>query len=233
MAWFNCGTIDWTAVGSMLSGIGTVVGAGAVFYAAHKGSDTFRQWRRQKNAERRIELAEQILTLAYKVRRAFEGVRSPAIWGGERADLEAQLRESGLISDETPEGTKVTLVEAQAVVTRANYHKNLWDSLLDMMPVAKAIFGDEIEAMLNEFWTLRTKLLQASKRHATFAAKRYPSNEKDLERRFKREAEIQDVIWSGASEDGVDKVADAVNAAVHGLECKLLIIIRSDTSFGL
>ena len=80
----------------MLSGIGTIVGAGAVIYAAHKGSDTFKQWRRQKNEERRIDLAEQVLTLAYKLKRAIEGIRSPIMMANEIVEVEALLREQGL-----------------------------------------------------------------------------------------------------------------------------------------
>ena len=55
-------TIDWAATGTMLSGIGTLVGALAVIGAAIIGSHTFENWKRQKLAERNFELAERILT---------------------------------------------------------------------------------------------------------------------------------------------------------------------------
>src|SRR3546814_15956255 len=84
----------------MLSGWATLFGAGAVVYAAHKGSDTFKLWRRQKNEERRIELAEQVLTLAYKLRRAIEGIRSPAMWAEEINAVHDELRKIGLINSQ-------------------------------------------------------------------------------------------------------------------------------------
>jgi hypothetical protein len=161
-----CGLVDWDGTGSMLSGIGTIIGALAVIYAAHKGSDTFKQWRRQKNEERRIELAEQVLTLAYKLRRAIEGIRSPAMWGAEQGEVYDELRKNGVINDQTPEGHKGILATAQATMSRSNVHKPLWDALLDTMPTAKAVFGDDVEGALDEIWKQRNRIITAAQRYA-------------------------------------------------------------------
>lgn len=88
-------TIDWAATGTMLQGVGTVVGALAVIGAAIIGSRTFDNWKRQKLAERHIEQAERILTATYKVRRGLSYVRNPAMWGHETDAAEEQLKANG------------------------------------------------------------------------------------------------------------------------------------------
>ncbi|EPR14165.1 hypothetical protein M527_12780 [Sphingobium indicum IP26] len=217
----------------MLSGIGTIIGALAVIYAAHKGSDTFKQWRRQKNEERRIELAEQVLTLAYKLRRAIEGIRSPAMWGAEQNEVYDELRKNGVIDDQTPEGHKGILATAQATISRSNAQKALWDALLDTMPTAKAVFGDEVENALNEIWKQRSRIITAAQRYARFIHQTTPHTEEAREKQFKKQDEIEAVIWFGGDADGVDAVANSINGAIKSLEDTLLLIIRSDTPFGI
>lgn len=231
-------SIDWAATGSMLSGWATLFGAGAVVYAAHKGADTFKQWRRQKNEERRIELAEDILTLAYKLRRAIEGIRSPAMWAEEINSVHDELAEKGIINDQTPEGHKSILATAQATLSRSNANKALWDTLLETMPTAKAVFGDEVESELNEFWAVRGKMIASAQGYARLIHQVAPRSEEEQEAQMKRQGRLEGVIWSGgdiwAGKDGeaVDEVGDAINRMVEQLEATLLPIIRSDTPFG-
>lgn len=227
------GSIDWAATGSMLSGWATLIGAGAVVYAAHKGSDTFKQWRRQKSEERRIDLAEQVLTLAYKLRRSIESIRSPMMLAGEIADVEAKLREQGLLDDHTAEGKKGNLTTAQATLYRVTSYKELWDALLDIMPVAKAVFGDEIEAQLNAFWLLRGKIVAAAQSYARLPDHDHARNAEARQREIDRRERLEQAIWFGGGEDGVDALANSVDEAVKSLEVHLLPIIRSDTQLGV
>ena len=222
----------------MLSGCATLSGAGAVIYAAHKGSDTFKQWRRQKNEERRIELAELVLTLAYKLRRAIEGIRSPAMWAEELDVTNENLRKNGLINDQTPEGHKSILATAQATLSRSNANKPLWDALFDTMPTAKAVFGDEVEKALNAIWSTRGKLVVSAQSYARLIHQTVPRSEKENETQMKWRSKLEGILWTGgdvwAREEGepVDEIADALNGAIESLEAKLLPIIRSDTPFG-
>ena len=85
-----------TAVGSLLQGIGTILGAMAVFVAAWLGSRTFETWRQQKLSERLIEQAERIVTATYKVRRGLSYVRNSAIFAYEFAAAEKILKERGV-----------------------------------------------------------------------------------------------------------------------------------------
>lgn len=227
-----CSSVDWDATGSMLSGVGTVIGALAVIYAAHKGSDTFKQWRRQKNEERRIELAEQVVTLAYKLRRAIQSIRSPVMWGAEQNAVHDELRNKGLINDQTPLGHIGMLATAQAALSRSDAYKALWDELLDAMPPAKAIFGDQVEKALDEFWAQRHRIIQGALRYADIVKRPPARTEEGQEKQLQRQFDVEAIIWSGGGEDGVDQIANAVQSAVETIEGMLLPIIRSDTPFG-
>jgi hypothetical protein len=224
--------IDWVATGSMLAGIGTLFGGGAVIYAAHKGTDTFRQWRRQKSEERRIILAEQILTLAYRVRRAIDAIRSPVLWGAEKAEVIAALVRDGVIKDDYDKDRREWMAIAGAAFTRANAYKALWDGLLDIVPTAKAIFGDEVEVHLESLWNERNKVLAAAQRHSEIYRKQAPRNEAEAERIIAREEELESLVWAGGNRDGIDAIANAVDARIAGLETILLPIIRADADVG-
>ena len=79
---------DWSAVGSVLQGIGQIGAGVAIAFAAYVGRDTFSDWKRQKQEERRIEIAERVLTLAYRLRYDFHSVRAPLIDESELDEAE-------------------------------------------------------------------------------------------------------------------------------------------------
>lgn len=224
--------IDWTAVGAMLSGIGTILGACAVIYAARKGSDTFQQWRRQKHEERRIHLAEQILALAYKLKQVIRSIRSPMMMAGEIVAVEANLREKGVIDDSTPEGAKGFLITAQGTLSRSEQFRDDWNKLVDTMPTAKAIFGDEVEQQLNEFWNQRHEIIAAAQNYARIRDLPTEVREDLIKKEIARKEKLEKVLWFGFGENGADAVAEAVDDAVVTLENLLLPIIRSDTPRG-
>ena len=58
--------IDWSATGEMLQGIGAILSTIFIFIGAILGANTFKNWRKQKLAERKIDYAERILITAYK-----------------------------------------------------------------------------------------------------------------------------------------------------------------------
>lgn len=192
--------IDWAATGTMLQGIGTVVGAVAVFAAAIIGSRTFDNWKRQKLAERHIEQAERILTATYKVRRGLSMVRSPAMWGNETATAEEQLKAKG-------EWEKVwggdderkRLATTQAYYNRLTATRDDQRALEECQPMARAFFGEELEKAIeklnHQFWKVKV-YVDANHRDKTGA---------DAEFRKK----IESTIWEGwpsAEENEVDQI---------------------------
>src|SRR5690349_14918467 len=87
--------VDWSTTGEMLQGVGSVLGPVAVGIAAWVGGNTFKSWRQQKLAERRIDQAERILTATYKVRRGLSHIRNPMMLAHEFDGAETNLKESG------------------------------------------------------------------------------------------------------------------------------------------
>lgn len=142
--------IDWAATGTMLQGIGTVVGALAVIGAAFIGSRTFDNWRRQKLAERHIDQAERILTATYKVRRSLAMVRNPVMWAHEMDAGEERLKELGqwdniIGGDNERNRFRVT----QAYYNRLAATRDDQRVLEECQPMARALFGEELEKALD------------------------------------------------------------------------------------
>lgn len=135
---------EWTALGTLLSGIGTVAGAVAVAVAAKLGSNTFENWRVQKLSERKIEQAERILTATYKARRALGNVRSPMMWAHELNAAETDLEKQDWCADKEKEH-KQKIVTAQAYYNRLNAALEERKALDECLPLARALFGATVE----------------------------------------------------------------------------------------
>ena len=208
----------------MISGIGTALGAGAIVYAARKGADTFKQWRKQKHHERCMSLAEEVLTLVYKLKRAFEGIRSPAIFAGELAEIVQKLRESGLVDGDAEPDQLLTT--AQAALSRTEFHRSLFDALLDNIPVAKAIFGDEVADQMNVFWSLRVRIVSAAHSYVRDRRQLPAGADHELRQRERRERN-ESILWSGGDENGVDQFELDLDGAINHLEAELLPILRN------
>lgn len=138
---------EWSALGAVLSGAGTVIGALAVIGAAWFASNTFDEWRKQKLSERRIEQAERILTAAYKARRALGYVRSPLMEAHELSAAEAHLekQEFWATADTT---RKQRLVSAQGHYNRLNAVLDERRAVEECLPMARALFGEQVEKAL-------------------------------------------------------------------------------------
>lgn len=194
--------IDWSATGTMLQGIGTVVGAVAVIAAAIIGSRTFDNWKRQKLAERHIEQAERILTATYKVRRGLSHVRNVAMWGHETDAAKEQLKANGEWEKTFPESERKSLATAQAYYNRLNSTRDDQRAMEECQPMARALFSEELEKAIeklnHQFWTVKV-YVDANHRDKTGA---------DPE--FRRK--IESTIWEGypsTEENEVDKIITA------------------------
>lgn len=156
----TCNTaIDWAATGTMLQGWGTLIGAFAVIGAAVIGANTFNKWKEQKLAERKIELAERVLTATYKARRALQSVRAPVMWGHELKAATDKLREHPRWLAETDEGKK-RVTKAQAYYERLHRTIDVQQELEECQPLAHAFFDEalevEIEKLKHQFWMIET-----------------------------------------------------------------------------
>jgi len=150
--------IDWTATGTMLQGIGTLVGAAAVLIAAWLGATTFESWRKQKVGERKLFQAERILEATYKARRALRYVRGIMMWAHELTAAESTLNDDPHWQAQIDAKQK-RLVTAQAYFNRINRTKEEREALDQCLPMARALFGEEleqaIESLNHQFWIVQ------------------------------------------------------------------------------
>ncbi len=132
-----------------MQGVATLVGAAAVLVAAKMGADTFGSWRRQKVTERHIEQAERILTASYKARRALKRIRTPLVDGWEINAAEKELKTSHADEwDALPEAEQRRYASAQALLIRFNRSKDEKQALDSCLPMARALFGENLEAAI-------------------------------------------------------------------------------------
>lgn len=214
-------TIDWAATGTMLQGIGTLIGAVAVIAAAIIGSRTFNNWKRQKLAERHIEQAERILTATYKVRRGLSYVRSPMMWSHETDAAEEHLKANG-------EWEKVwggdderkRLATAQAYYNRLNATRDDQRALEECQPMARAFFGEELEKAIeklnHQFWSVKV-YVDANHKDKTGA---------DAEFRKK----IESTIWEGWPSKAENEVDQIIAAQVKIIEDICVPVLRMETN---
>jgi hypothetical protein len=139
-SWTN---IDWATTGTMMQGVGTLGGAVAVYAAARMGLSA---WKHQKLAERNRDQAEVILHAAYNARRALGYLRSPWMSGGELAAAEEKLNSSEpKWRNSIFEEKQKRLITAQAYYMRANQLLDDRTKLEDCLPMARALFGEDLE----------------------------------------------------------------------------------------
>ncbi|MFZ5706622.1 MAG: hypothetical protein ACOY5R_15335 [Pseudomonadota bacterium] len=147
--------VDWAATGAMLQGIGTLAGVGAVLAGAKIAANA---WKDQKLAERRLEMAERILTATHKGRRALAQVRSPMMWGHELGVAEENLKEDPSWESQTV-GRKKRLITAQAFINRLNRTRDEQIALDECLPMARALFNEDLEKALenlrHQFWIVQ------------------------------------------------------------------------------
>lgn len=212
-------TVDWAATGTMLQGIGTVVGALAVIGAAIIGSRTFDNWKRQKLAERHIEQAERILTATYNARRGLSHVRSPMMWAHETDAAEKQLKTNGEWEKTFPESERKSLATAQAYYNRLNSTRDFQRALEECQPMARAFFGEELEKAIeklnHQYWTVKVSVDANHRDKAGGDAK------------FRRK--IESAIWEGypnAEENEVDQI---IAAQVKLIEDICVPVLRMET----
>jgi hypothetical protein len=216
-----CATkIDWAATGAMLSGIGAVIGALAVIGAAFIGSRTFKNWKRQKLAERHIEQAERILTATYKARRGLSRVRNPAMFGHEIDAAEEQLKASGAWDKALAERQRKSLSTAQAYYNRLNATRDDQLALEECQPMARAFFGEELEKALeklnHQFWTVKVYV----------DANHHDKSGADAD--FRRK--IESTIWGGYPSAEENEVDQTIAAQVKLIQDTLVPVLRTANS---
>jgi hypothetical protein len=205
--------IDWDATGSMMSGLGTWAGAGAVAYAAWVGRNTFNAWREQRAEGRRMDAAERILTLAYKLKDNFKSVRAPFI---PQAELEAGEEVLRKVRDEWWNGLEEPVQQryrtAQAILNRLNHFSPDFQEIWEVKPIALAYFGEVVAGHLGTLWAKKASLAVSADAYA-----QDDGSDPQFSINLRRE------LWGG---DADNELTLAISDAVAALEQLLLPVIR-------
>lgn len=204
---------DWGATGAMLLGIGTCGGAIAVTYAARVGRTAFKDWRRQKIEEIKIDRAERIMSAIYEAETCLGYVRGPFIPAYELGRAEGLLSEAGIDVKSRSEAESSRLRVSQAILSRTNDHGDIWKELEACRPAAKALFGEHVEKALESLLRQLQIIRVAADMYSQHGA-----DEGDFPQKLRAD------MW-GITE--ADKVGDAIKSAVADAEAVLLPVIRS------
>jgi hypothetical protein len=205
-----------SAWGLLLQGVGTLFGAIAVFSAGLYGANTYKRWRRQKIDERRFEFAERIAVAAYNARRQLSYIRQPFLSNFEIDAAEQRLKSANVDLPSQKESWR-TYVTVEVYSHRMEQAR---DTLLDLhtcIPVARALFGQELEEALEElgkhFNSIRTYL---------DIKQGYNPNTDDLGFGLQMHA----VLTTGHRIDGSNEMDDAITKQFAVVERICLPILR-------
>ena len=211
-------TIDWAATGGMLQGIGTISGALAVAGAAWWGSKTYESWRDQKLSERLIDQAATTLSVTYKARRALQRVRSPVMFPHELAEAEKNLRDSGVWENLSGEVDQRKYAYAQAYYNRLHATANEQDAIEACQPLARALFGEELERELEN-------LSHQFRTVAVYVAANRDDND-GADREFRKK--IERAIWAGYPRSEENEIDQIVTQAVQTIERICIPVLRME-----
>lgn len=208
-----CANADcWDATGSMMQGWGTLAAVAVAAYAAN----TFRVWRRQRQEERRMEAAERILTVVYRLRDLLMIVRGTVIWERESKAAETDLAKQTWFMA-LPKEEQDLHKEGHVVLRRLDRYKDELQQIFSLMPVALAFFGNDVEDQLLLVWK-QVVVIQTSAEAfgASFAD---PASRQDL----------RNALFAGNGQSVTeDKVTSDLKEAISALESVMLPIIRAD-----
>jgi len=211
--------IDWAATGTWMQAWAGFTQAGAVAFVGWKGANVFKTWRRQKIEERKMDAAERILTLTYRLRRAFTVIRSPMMWAGALDAAEKRLREAGVTLDSLPELKRKNMIYHQAMLDRINSFEAEWAEIGAVTPIAAALFGKVVEEQLELLWRQRGAVAVASESYA---------DDRGQDNEFT--AQLRADMWEGMGKhNGAgDRITEIIDGVVTKVEAALLPVLRED-----
>jgi hypothetical protein len=209
---------DWAATGDMLTGLGTLAGAGSIIIAAFLGRSALSDYRNQKVTDREIEVADQALTAAYRAEDAIEGIRARWMPAAELNASEAQLKELGMTLDGMPDAERSAHVSRGAIYKRAEYFKDDFEAVFEAIPRVRAFFGNDAAEALKSFARARNRILSS--------ADMLPIISRDGDADRATSQSIRRDIYGKWQEGDDDPVGQMVSEAIELLEGKLTPVLR-------
>tara|TARA_R110000751_G_scaffold2018_17_gene10045 strand:+ start:128973 stop:129599 length:627 start_codon:yes stop_codon:yes gene_type:complete len=204
----------------MLSGWGTLAGAGAIVIAALFGRSALSDYRNQRVTDKEIEVADQALTAAYRAEEAVEGMRARWMPASELNATEEQLKELGMKLDGMPDAERSAYISRGVIYRRAEYFKDDFEAIFEAIPRVRAFFGKDVADALKAFPRARNRILSSSDMLPVITRDQDADNETSKS--------IRRDVYGKWQEDDVDPIGEMVSAALNTLEQHLLPKIRPE-----
>lgn len=151
-------------------------------------------WRREFVWKRRVELAEETLSLFYQARDIIDILRSPFSYEGEGTTRKPGPNEK--------QEHKESLDQAYVLIERYNRHIEVFSSIHTLRYRFMAQFGIKASKPFEDFNRLKNELLLASKRMAWLSTKLERSIQ-DWEEYDKERREIHRLYYGGGRDDPI------------------------------
>jgi len=164
----------------------------AVAFPAFRGLMT---WRDQLIGGKKIELAEEVLTLAYTLQGVIEWARNVTSYGGEGEDRQGR--------DQEPEARRSLNDSYYSRISRLSEHDEEFARLRFARMRFRAFFGEQGQESLVTFIVTRNKINNAVGMLISRAGDEpYPQ---DLRQN------LQNIIWDVSTEDEPDEIRQQIN----------------------
>ena len=179
-------------------------------------------WRREYVGKRRLELAEEVLSLFYEARDVIRYIRNPFSYSGEGSTRNAAPNES-------PEEKQIN-DNAYVVFERYNKRQDLFNKLYSMRYRYMAQFGkdsakpfDDLYKIVNEIFTSAHMLSHYWKQQG----RRNWKNDEEFQKHLKDMRKYESIFWEHGFDE--DSITPKVNAVISDIEAQSLKIIEQQT----
>jgi hypothetical protein len=166
---------------------------------------TFRglnSWRLQVLGKKKIELAEEALTLAYDLRSAIEHARHPFSRGGEGQDRPNR--------DDEPEDRRGYNDAFYSRISRLNESADQFSRLMALRPLFRAYYGEAAQDALGAFIAVRNEIYNAVNELIYESHhERYPDDLRN---------ELRAIIFERINRDNPDGIHQRLDSAVAEIE---------------
>ena len=137
----------------------TIIGMAITLFIAIGGFRTFDRWKREKLEERKMEVAFDMLAVAYEAKFVFDHIRRPTSFSYEWADMPEDISET--------EDQRKSRGEFYAILKRINLNKDYFERVWKLQPRCMAMFGASVEEIF--------LLLHRARREVEVAAQMFAS----------------------------------------------------------
>lgn len=189
--------------------VGEWISSAAVVVASATAIWGIVQWRRQMIAERRMGLAEEVLSAFYEARHVIRAARSPGSSGGEGGSWRDPDKEK------EGNGLKFIRVDAYFAPAERLFKQHEFFAKFQALEFRfLAVYGAEYQEHFQSIWSARSNVITSSEMLARTAMEALDGRKGlDLETRRNWEAHI----WTHNEEDEISRSVNGALGAIEGI----------------